>query len=196
MLLRILLMVAEYGGLFFGAVVFYLLNFRPVGLSESRLNFREFLSKWIEFRKKKEKHPATEIVISTLTIVSAVTVVPFASRLWEWVRNLWFTTVVAHRNTAAQIAAIAAVIIVAYALYLLRKWSLKTYAYLEILVGLMMTFAAVGFLEAPEATPNVSLAGAGVPLGLRVMAAVYVMIRGWVNLKTPVNAKASALKTA
>jgi hypothetical protein len=193
MLWRLLLILGEYAPLLlsgFASIVAYLLNLRledAESVKGSRL--RQILKKWVNYRVSQEnKSDIFKKLIFPLTLVAAFALMPSIRVIFAYVGNTWDEIVARYPATVVKCGAIFCLAILAIALFFARKYFRRFYAFIEIAIGLTMAWDALGFVDTTSVTPAhspIDWDGVTGKLfssdGLKILAAIYVIIRGLVN---------------
>ena len=188
-LTRVLLFLAEYGALLLSLispVIAYLLNFdRRKIVDKEQPTFKDvWLKSWVRFRDRlKEKGVFGELVIPVVTLALAFALTPLINRVVTFVGTLWEQTALAYPYKALRVGVCFLLFAVAWMLFLMRKRLPRGYAFLEIGIGLWMAWDALSFVQQPDGVEVASYFASRLlsPDVLRIMAAVYVIIRGLVN---------------
>ena len=193
MLWRLLLALSEYAPLLlsgFASIIAYLLNLRLEDaevVKGSRL--RRILKKWVNYRVSKEKRSSIfKNLIFPITLVAAFALMPSIRVVFAYIGNTWDDIVARYPTTVVKCGAIFCLAILAVGLFLSRKYLRRFYAFIEIGIGLIMAWDALGFVDSTGIAPTYSpidwnsMTGKLLASdGLKILAAVYVIIRGLVN---------------
>jgi hypothetical protein len=184
------LFMAEYGGLILSLispVIAYLLHFhRDTTTEKEKPTFKDvWLQQWVNFRERlKERGSIWRQIIIAATLITALGLTPLINRIFAEIGNIWEQTAVAYPYRTVRFSACVLLFLVALVLFWMRRRFPRGYAFLEISVGLWMAWDALSFMQEPDSPIEMSAhisAGINIPNTLRIMAAVYVIIRGLVN---------------
>ena len=182
---RFLIFLSEYAPLllsFMASIVAYLLNLRLEDASAAKgSRLRAFLKRWVEYRVSKEKKSrfAKELIL-TITILAAFAFAPSIRFIFAYVGNAWNELVSKYPTGLVKFGAVACLIILSFVLFRVRRKFRRVYAFLEIAVGIVMAWDALSFVD--TATLSIDMTGKLFSSdGLKLLAAIYVIIRGLVN---------------
>jgi hypothetical protein len=190
---RLLLALSEYAPVLisgFASIVAYLLNLRLEDAEVVRgSRLRRILKKWVNYRVSKEnKSGIFKNLIFPITLVSAFALMPLIRIMFAYISNTWNNLLARYPTTAVKCGAMFCFAILAIALFFSRKYLRGFYAFIEIGIGFAMAWDALRFVNITVATHTYfsidwnSLTGKlFFSDSLKILAAIYVVIRGLVN---------------
>lgn len=185
-MLRFILLLIEQAPLLsalIGSALAYLVSLKSLDLKSIPFDWLEKpLKKWVEFRQGlEEKFPQAIVVVKDLiTFVSIYLFVPLFDYIFTLIIALWNWLVVQNSSIGlfsietVRIGALIFIFIISFALFWLRKKSQLHYAYIEFIVGVAMIKDALEMFH-----DNIKTFA--LPDALKFFAAIYVIIRAFVN---------------
>lgn len=182
---RLLLFLTEFAPFLLSglaSLVAYLLNMRLEDASAAKgSRLRAFLKKWVKYRVSKEKKTkfAKELIFS-LTLLTAFAFAPFIRFIFAYVGNAWSELLSKYPAGVVKFGAIGCLIFISFVLFWVRKKRRRAYAFLEVAVGIVMAWDALSFVDTAPLSIGMTerLFSSD---GLKLLAAIYVIIRGLVN---------------
>src|SRR5262249_52274283 len=138
----------------------YLLNWRPKDVSaKSKLRLKDYwlreLNRWGAYRKQKEA--ASDLfkrLVDIATIIAAFALTPSLRKSFDYGGDLWHQAITNYPYKVVKVAAIIILAGLAFSLFLFRKYFRRSYAFLEIAVGLAMAWDALGFVDPSDLAAN------------------------------------------
>lgn len=138
-----------------------------------------FLKTWFDYIQKKQKE-LPPLVKDLISFIGIYLMVPLFEAIFFAITVLWKSLVSGKPSTGQfsietiRVVGLIIIVIVAFLLFSLKKKSQLHYAYIELIVGVAMIKDALEMF-------NPDLKTFSLPDALKFFAAIYVIIRGFVN---------------